>query len=122
LTEAQLHNFLVSDGELTQDELTLDVAEVLREAGPWGQAFPEPLFDGDFQILEQRIVGSRHLKMVLSQNNFQPIDAIAFNIDLNSWPNHRCERVHAAFRVDVNEFRGRRTVQLIIEQLAALTA
>jgi single-stranded-DNA-specific exonuclease len=122
LTEAQLHNFLVSDGELAQGELTLDVAEVLREAGPWGQAFPEPLFDSDFQILEQRIVGSRHLKMVLSQDNFQPIDAIAFNIDLKSWPNHRCERIHAAFRVDVNEFRGRRSVQLIIEQLAAITA
>ena len=122
LTEAQLHNFLVSDGELAENELTLDVAEVLRNAGPWGQAFPEPVFDGDFQILEQRVVGSRHLKMVLTKTNFQPIDAIAFNVDLNMWPNHRCERIHAAFRVDVNEFRGRRTVQLIIEQLAALTA
>jgi len=117
LTEEQLHNCVISDGELSHSDLTLDVAEVLREAGPWGQAFPEPLFDGTFEILEQRLVGNKHLKMVLMKEG-QPIDAIAFNIDINAWPNHRCERVHIAYRMDVNEFRGRRTVQLIVEHLA----
>ena len=117
LTEEQLHNSLVSDGELSQDDLTIEVAEVLREAGPWGQAFPEPLFDGTFEIVEQRLVGNKHLKMVLMKDH-QPIDAIAFNIDIEAWPNHRCERVHVAYRIDVNEFRGRRTVQLIVEHLA----
>jgi single-stranded-DNA-specific exonuclease len=107
LTEEQLHNSLISDGELSQDDLSLEVAEVLREAGPWGQAFPEPLFDGTFEIVEQRLVGNK-----------QPIDAIAFNIDIEVWPNHRCERVHVAYRIDVNEFRGRRTVQLVVEHLA----
>ncbi|MES2218812.1 MAG: single-stranded-DNA-specific exonuclease RecJ [Pseudomonadota bacterium] len=117
LTTAQLHNSVVSDGELQHQDLTLEVAEILREAGPWGQAFPEPVFDGAFQVLEQRLVGGRHLKLVLAQENFQQIDAIAFNVDLKAWPNHRCERIHAGFRVDVNEFRGRRAVQLIIEHL-----
>jgi single-stranded-DNA-specific exonuclease len=110
---------LLSDGELLQEELTLEVAETLREAGPWGQAFPEPMFDGSFTVLEQRIVGSKHLKMVLAQANLQPIDAIAFNIDIKQWPNHRCEKIYAAYRLDINEFRGRRTVQLIIEHLEA---
>jgi len=116
ITEEQLRNCVVSDGELKQDELTLEVAEVLREGGPWGQAFPEPLFDGNFQILEQRLVANKHLKMVLEKNG-QTVDAIAFNIDINQWPNYRCECVHIAYRVDVNEFRGKRTVQLIIEHL-----
>jgi single-stranded-DNA-specific exonuclease len=119
LTEEQLRNCLLSDGELLQEELTLEVAETLREAGPWGQAFPEPMFDGSFTVLEQRIVGSKHLKMVLAQANLQPIDAIAFNIDIKQWPNHRCEKIYAAYRLDINEFRGRRTVQLIIEHLEA---
>jgi single-stranded-DNA-specific exonuclease len=122
LTAAQLHNSVISDGEISQQDLTLEVAEILREAGPWGQSFPEPVFDGSFQILEQRLVGSRHLKLVLAQENFQQIDAIAFNVDLKVWPNHRCERIHAGFRVDVNEFRGRRAVQLIIEHLEAVTS
>ncbi len=116
LTAEQLHNSVLSDGELAAADLTLEVAEVLREAGPWGQAFPEPIFDGTFEIIEQRLVGNRHLKMVLLKDG-QPIDAIAFNIDTAVWPNHRCERVQIAYRMDVNEFRGRRTVQLLVEHL-----
>jgi single-stranded-DNA-specific exonuclease len=119
LTEDQLQNCLASDGELSQHELTLEVADVLREAGPWGQAFPEPLFDGIFQLLEQRIVGGKHLKMVLGLGE-QVIDAIAFNIDIAHWPNHRCQQVQLAYRMDVNEFRGKRNIQLIVEHLDAV--
>jgi single-stranded-DNA-specific exonuclease len=118
LTEEQLHNKLLSDGEMAENELTLETAEVLREAGPWGQAFPEPLFDGTFNILEQRLVGNKHLKMVLGLEKIN-LDAIAFNVDMKLWPNYRCERVHIAYRMDVNEFRGKRTVQLIVEHLEA---
>jgi single-stranded-DNA-specific exonuclease len=116
LSEEQLHNCVLSDGDLQEHELTLAIAEELREAGPWGQAFPEPLFDGHFKILEQRLVGNKHLKMVLSLAD-QIIDAIAFNVDMNVWPNYRCERIHIAYRIDVNEFRGRRNIQLIVEHL-----
>jgi single-stranded-DNA-specific exonuclease len=118
LTDEQLHNKLMSDGEMCEHELTLEIAEVLREAGPWGQAFPEPLFDGTFNIIEQRLVGNKHLKMVLGLEKIN-LDAIAFNIDMKLWPNYRCERVHIAYRMDVNEFRGRRSVQLIVEHLEA---
>ncbi len=116
LQEEDLTHALQSDGELQASELTLELAEVLREAGPWGQSFPEPLFDNTFTLLEQRLVGGKHLKMVLGKD-LQPIDAIAFNVDLNEWPNHRCESVHVAYRMDVNEYRGKRTVQLIVEHL-----
>lgn len=116
MNDEMLCNALLSDGELRTDELTLEVAEILRSAGPWGQAFPEPLFDGIFEILDQRLVGGKHLKMTLMKDH-QTFDAIAFNVDLNTWPNHRCEKVNVAFRVDVNEFRGKRCVQLIVENL-----
>lgn len=116
LNDDILNNALLSDGELVSQELTLEVAEVLREAGPWGQAFPEPLFDGVFEVLEQRLVGGRHLKMTLAKEE-ETLGAIAFNIDINSWPNYRCSYVNIAYRMDVNEFRGKRTVQLIVEHL-----
>ncbi len=116
IKEEHLNNCLLSDGELQSHELTLEVAEILREAGPWGQAFPEPLFDSIFKIVDQRLVGNKHLKMVLEKDE-KTVDAIAFNVNLNHWPNYRCDAVHAAYRLDVNEFRGRRSVQLIVEHL-----
>jgi single-stranded-DNA-specific exonuclease len=116
LAHVDLQNAVMSDGELHPAELSLDVAEVLREAGPWGQSFPEPLFDGVFEVLEQRLVGGRHLKMTLSKEN-HTIDAIAFNVDINQWPNYRCNAVNIAYRMDVNEFRGKRCIQLIVEYI-----
>lgn len=116
LNPLELQNALFTDGELTSDELSLEMAELLREAGPWGQAFPEPLFDGIFTVLEQRLVGERHLKMVLSKEG-QTWQAIAFNVDLTQWPNHRCEAIQIAYRIDINEYRNKRTVQLIVEHL-----
>ena len=116
IDEVALEPILLSDGALTAEELTLSVAEALREAGPWGQAFPEPLFDDVFQVIEQRLVGDKHLKLKLSKNN-QMIDAIAFFVDTNCWPNHRLENIYAAFRLDVNEYQERRSVQLIIDYL-----
>lgn len=111
-----LRHSLLSDGELHSSELTLDIAEVIREAGPWGQAFPEPLFDGVFQIVDQRLVGGKHLKMTLAKDD-KMLDAIAFNVDLKEWPNYRREYVNIAYRMDVNEFRGKQKVQLIVEHL-----
>lgn len=113
-----LQHLLLSDGELHVQELTLEVAETIREGGPWGQSFPEPAFDGIFQILEQRIVGSKHLKLTLQKED-KLLDAVAFNVDLNDWPNYRCEYVNIVYRMDVNEFRGKRKVQLIIDHLEA---
>lgn len=116
LNDDLLRHALWSDGELTKNELTLETAEVLRNAGPWGQSFPEPLFDGVFEIIQQRLVGGKHLKLMLAQHD-QTLDAIAFNVDLNQWPNYRCTHINIAYRMDVNEFRGKRSVQLVVEQL-----
>ncbi len=118
LSVMDLQHALLSDGELDVKELSLESAEMLREAGPFGQSFPEPLFDGIFQILEQRLVGGRHLKLTLSYFE-QLIEGIAFNVDINQWPNYRCDNVNIAYRLDVNEFRGKRSVQLIIEHIEA---
>ena len=96
----------------------LTIAEMLREAGPWGQAFPEPLFDGKFTLLQQRIVGSKHLKMMLQPiNSHVMIDAIAFNVDVNIWPDNSIKTVELAYRLDVNEFRGQRNAQLLVEHI-----
>lgn len=113
-----LHGVIWSDGELAVRDLTLDTAELLREAGPWGQAFPEPLFDGTFTLLQQRLVGERHLKVVLEPLSGGPLlDGIAFNIDTSQWPDASLKQVKLAYKLDVNEYRGKRSVQLNIEHL-----
>lgn len=115
---ASLRGELYSDGELEQHDFCLDLAKKLREAGPWGQAFPEPLFDGHFRILEQRIVGGKHLKLTLQHKDCShQLDAIAFNVDVECWPNHRSTQIKAAYRLDINEYLGRSNIQLILEQL-----
>lgn len=115
--DLDLEAVLESDGELAADEFDLALAETLRFGGPWGQHFPEPLFDGRFRVVQQRIVGERHLKLVLGLPGGEVVDAIAFNVDLDVWPDPAQEWVEAAYRLDVNEFRGRRSLQLVIEQL-----
>ncbi len=106
-----------TDGELATHEFNLYLAEQLRyEAGPWGQGFPEPLFEGHFRLLTQRLVGDKHLKMTLaSQEDHRQFDAIAFNVNLKHWPNHRVEHIHACFRLGINYYQGRKSLQLIIE-------
>lgn len=118
LDPAMLQGEIWSDGALAPQEMTLEVAEMLREAGPWGQMFPEPLFDGRFRILQQRLVGERHLKLMLEPVGGGPLlDGIAFNIDTTRWPDQGVREVELAYKLDVNEFRGNRNVQLIIDYI-----
>ncbi|WP_394205261.1 single-stranded-DNA-specific exonuclease RecJ [Shewanella waksmanii] len=118
LDEADLTGELLSDGELNAVDLTIENAELLREAGPWGQAFPEPLFDGYFRIVQQRIVGEKHLKLVLeTECSRVMVDAIAFNVDMAVWPDATVQYAHVVYKLDVNEFRGKQTLQLMIEQI-----
>jgi single-stranded-DNA-specific exonuclease len=93
------------------------MAEMLRQAGPWGQGFPEPLFDGDFEVAGSRVVGERHLKLVLKPPRTDHlIDAIAFGVDVPAdWL--ACRTLRTAYRLDVNEFRDARNVQLRIEYM-----
>lgn len=118
LKPEQLTGELWSDGELTPTELTLEIAQLLRNAGPWGQSFEEPLFDGYFKIIQQRIVGERHLKLVLeTQCGTVMLDAIAFNVDLQTWPDATIQHARIVYKLDVNEYRGNFTLQLMVEQI-----
>ncbi|CAI1997368.1 single-stranded-DNA-specific exonuclease RecJ [Serratia plymuthica] len=118
LDPAMLEGVIWSDGELAMQELSLETAELLREGGPWGQAFPEPTFDGKFRILQQRLVGEKHLKLMVEPLGGGPLlDGIAFNVDTTLWPDSSVREVELAYKLDVNEFRGNRNVQLLIQHL-----
>ncbi len=111
-----------SDGALEPEDFTVKLASAIESEGPWGQAFPEPVFDGDFNLVQQRIVGHKHLKMVLSplHSPDQLVDAIAFNVDLQAWPNLNCSTVRCAFKLSVNEFRGQTHCQMMVEFISPL--
>jgi single-stranded-DNA-specific exonuclease len=116
---ADFSGAIVSDGVLPESAFNLRFARSLRDAGPWGSAFPEPTWNGDFELIEQRTVGENHLKMRLRPaEGGSVIDAIAFNQAGTAYRGV----VQVAYRLDVNEFRGVETPQLIVEQIAALQA
>jgi len=118
LREEDLTGRLLSDGSLAIEEFHLELARALRHAGPWGQHFPEPLFHGVFQLVEQRIVGERHLKVVLkTECGSVKLDGIAFGVDREVWPNPTIRWVELAYKLDLNEFRGNETVQLMIAHI-----
>ena len=103
-----------SDGALGAGDLGLQLAESLSAGGPWGQHFPEPTFDGVFDVLQHRIVGEKHLKLTLAAQGVE-IGGIAFNIDVNDWQVKPLKRIHALYRLDINEYRGERNPQLVIQ-------
>jgi single-stranded-DNA-specific exonuclease len=117
LADVDLEQKILSDGELTEREMTLEIADLLQNAATWGQEFPEPVFDGIFEVLQSRIVGHRHLKLVLRKPGCDSmIDAIAFFVDQpERWLGLR--QIRAAYKLDVNEFRGNRSVQLMLQYL-----
>lgn len=117
LCEDDLGGRLLSDGELVAEDFSLEVARALRNAGPWGQHFPEPLFHGEFKLLEQRLVGERHLRLVMATAEGTRLDGIAFNIDRECWPNPNIQRARLAYQLDVNEFRGKESLQLLVTYL-----
>lgn len=112
---------LLTDGPLAPGELNLETALIIQQAGPWGQQFAEPVFDNIFELLDQRLVGQNHLKMTLvAKEGGQQVDAIAFNIDLKSWPNHRARYIHAAYKLDINSYQGRTKLQLMVQAMNAV--
>ena len=118
LCEDDLTGRLLSDGALSIEEFHLPLAKELRNAGPWGQHFPEPLFHGVFQLVQQRVVGERHLKVVLkSECGSVQLDGIAFGVDREIWPNPTVRWVELAYKLDVNEYRGQESVQLLIAHI-----
>jgi single-stranded-DNA-specific exonuclease len=116
---ADFSGAIISDGVLPDRALSLEFARSLREAGPWGAGFPEPVWSGDFEVIEQRTVGEKHLKLrVRPAGGGSPVDAIAFN---QAGPACRGV-VQLAYRLDVNEYRGVESAQLVVEQIAPVKA
>ena len=115
--DADFSGAIVTDGPLPGEAIDLGFARSLRDAGPWGAGFPEPVWCGDFSVVEQRVVGENHLKLrVRPASGGAAVDAIAFN---QAGPAYR-GNVRLAFRLDVNEYRGIENPQLVVEQIAAL--
>ena len=120
LSQVDLQQKAWSDGQLDPEHLTLAFAEQLQQAAIWGQAFPEPTFDGVFDVYQCRIVGKQHLKLVLKQPFSQlMVDAIAFFADKpENWLG--CRKVNAVYKLDINEYRGQRSLQLQVQYLEKL--
>ena len=124
LSADDLQAKIATDGELIQQQLSMQTAELLRDNGPWGQLFPEPCFEGDFEVLQQRIVGEKHLKLVLAPVGesgqklpYAGIDAIWFNADTAIWPSSHHRLVRCVYRLDINDYRGQQSLQLMIQFL-----
>lgn len=115
LDETDLDAVLLSDGELTAEEISLTTAEHIRAAGPWGQRFSEPVFDGIFKIVHQKLVAEKHVRLRLAADEKSLLDAIAFNIDAEQWQLAVGDFVRLAYRLDVNEYNGVRSVQLVVQ-------
>jgi single-stranded-DNA-specific exonuclease len=123
IAEHDAHLFepvLWTDGALGADDFSLQLANQLLEGDPWGQAFPPPVFEGEFEILEQRMLKEKHLKLTLRHaGGGNWLEAIAFNVDLDVWPTES-SRVKMAYQLEINEFRGERRVQLKVVWLAPI--
>ncbi len=119
MTDDISRQLIRTDGELAADDISLELASIIDQAGPWGQGFPVPSFEGWFTVLDKRIVGGRHLKMQLlplGTENAAAVDAIAFFRDMTDLPEDT-SRVRLIYELQVNIFRGRSTAQLMITHI-----
>lgn len=122
LSLSQCEGELLTDGPLQPEEFTLETTQLIQQAGPWGQQFAEPVFDNVFEILDQRLVGKNHLKMTLAvPKSTVQVDAIAFNVDLKAWPNHRAKFIHAAYKLDINFYMGKSRLQLLVQAMNVMS-
>ncbi|MEX4439684.1 single-stranded-DNA-specific exonuclease RecJ [Haemophilus influenzae] len=118
--EEHLQGVIWTDGELNSNEFNLETAELIKSVGTWGQGFPEPCFDGEFKILDQRAIGQNknHLKMLLEpKQGGVLLDAIAFNINTRLYPDLSIKQARLAYKLDINEFRGNRSLQLLVDYI-----
>lgn len=118
ISEEQLQQVILTDGNLNPEDFCLEQAQQLIAAGPWGQGFPEPVFNGIFWIEQQRLLKEKHLKLLLrTADKQQQLDAIAFNIDRNIWPNSTIQQVNLVYKLVVNEYKGQQNIQLLVSHL-----
>jgi single-stranded-DNA-specific exonuclease len=115
LDRKDLYHVVLSDGELKENDINLELAQQLHQAGPWGQGFAEPLFDGEFEVVDRRVVGERHLKFVLKvPGGKKRVEALAFFVSDIAWL-QGAEKIRAAYTLDINEYNGLSSVQFIIK-------
>ena len=121
LANVDLEQKILVDGELSEQDMTIEFADLLQNACVWGQGCPEPVFIDKFEVVQVRIVGQRHLKLLLRKPNGQlMIDAIAFFVDKpEHWLGMRL--CSAAYTMSINEFRGNRTLQLMVQYMEKIT-
>ncbi|AWB67983.1 single-stranded-DNA-specific exonuclease RecJ [Saccharobesus litoralis] len=115
-----LQHCIYSDGGLDGNYLTTQVADLLKRAMPWGQAFPEPIFDDEFIVINERILKDKHLKLVLQHPSGLSYDAIWFNYDQSLWRAQQIHQVRVAYVLDTNTFRGKTSVQMMIRAMEVL--
>ncbi|MXP51209.1 single-stranded-DNA-specific exonuclease RecJ [Pantoea sp. SoEX] len=107
-----------SDGCLKPSDFSVETADLLQKAGPWGNSFPEPTFDGKFELIKQRLINKKHLHVLLRIfENGPVINGVSFNVDTNYWPNNNINKVELLYRLDITKYRGKRFIQLIIDYL-----
>lgn len=121
IAKEHLTALIYTDGELAPTELSMEVAQVIQQAGPWGQAFPEPVFEGRFQLVQQRLLADKHLKMVLQAADGKLLDAIWFNVDVKAWPDPQVRWVQMAYQLDINEFRDQQNLQCLVRHLIKIS-
>ena len=120
LRAEDLNNINETDGPVIEEYMTIEASEIFKYASPWGQLFPEPVFDDVFKILNWRIVGQKHLKLdLVKQESGACYSAIAFNKTDEDLPEGE-KNIHIVYRLDVNEFRGNRNLQLIVQHIEAV--
>ena len=117
ISSDRLEDEYLTDGELSDEDFTVPLAQAIQDAGPWGQSFPEPTFAGQFKILDKRVVGENHLKLKLqSRDNSATLDAIAFNMTDTNWP-PETQQIVSTYRLGINDFQGSSQIQLFIEHI-----
>ncbi len=115
LPREALEPVVISDGPIAPTDLTIETARLLQNCGPWGQGFPEPIFDGRFHIQQRRILKEKHLRYrLLPEHGEHTVEAIVFNVEPEAWPNEN-ETIHIAYRLDINRYQGFESLQLMIE-------
>ncbi|XKM13191.1 single-stranded-DNA-specific exonuclease RecJ [Orbaceae bacterium ac157xtp] len=121
MLDSSLTQAIITDGELESEYLNLETAKAIRAAGPWGSGFPEPYFNGEFIVHQQKIVAIKHLRLVLEPvSGGQLINAIAFNIDPSIWPDNSVDRIKAVYQIEVAEFRGNQSLNMLIRHIQAI--
>lgn len=117
--ESLLQGEVLSDGQIEPGDFQIGLAELLKQSGPWGQGFPEPVFNGNFYCIKHQWLKEKHLKLWFSHpQNQEPIEAIAFNASDKPLP-ESLKQLNVAYKLDVNHFRGTKKLQLMIEHIEA---